>query len=1196
MSTRGFAVLRTPLVFGVAATLTLSAGLALSGSAAQAAPTDIPVHIFTFNDFHGRIDGTVGADGVTVTGSTAMNFAYTLENLALADPDNSMVVSAGDNVGASLFASSIAGDTPTIKLLNDLAAATNFKASSLGNHEFDTGLSGLQGTIMPQMSGWAYTSANVVDKTTGAPVFPPYTIYTLGNGLTVGVVAADTTETPSLVTPGGIATLSFTDPVTAVNKYADQLKDGDTSNGEADIVVAVYHDGSPVSTSLADGMAASASFARIVNATDANVSAIVGGHTHMRYVWNDATGRPVIQAASYGAFVGQIDLAYDPTTGKASLTGASTNQSAIPAGVDPTTVGNMALVQQHLASALSASAALANQTVGKISGNITTAHTNGQWLNGTYQNTGTAVRDNRAAESSLATLVADAFLWTGNNSSAIPDHNIDIGIINAGGGLRSELCMNGIGVGSNTCLDTNGDGLISYAEANAILPFANNLWTLSLTGAQFKQFLEEQWQTSDTSGTRPTRPFLATGLSSNVTFTVNTDDPSAAPCMFDSAAGCGWNDPKSHITSVWVNGQPLQADKVYNILTISFLPNGGGDNYRVMNHATNVKDTGLLDRDAWIAYLMNQSGITALGGTPAKAIAPSFARQSVVISGGSPALAPMTPLTAAAGSQLQIDMARLDLTSLGSPSNTRLKAYLVPLTQASLAAPPESMLVETEDIQAWDDPDACTGASFDSLLPTTHGCHGILVDIPVVTAPGNYEIVTIAQPSGTTVRTALTVTPPAIGTAVLANNGNSTLTGGWGRLANGTDAYGMTLTLRDPAGQPITGAAPIIAFTKSNNPAYNFAPIANLKFSTVTETAPGVYGFTITSTTAGLYAYQVMLGGTPVNGQTYVANFLGATVQAGSIVVGQTQTAQATGFGPTEAITATVSPGSVSLGPLTATTDGKVSVTFPTSGLAAGAHTISFKSVSNGTVSASFTVVPAPTPAGTVITVQPGSSTATGGTARAADGKDGFTLTVALTDAAGKPVTGAAAHLTATSTPAGVTASAFKDNGNGTYTATLTASVPGNYSVTAARDGAALGSAVKVNFIGGDMAKASVQAGDTATSDGLGFLPTEKVRVTVNSTPMDLGSFTPDATGKVSVTFPTAGLAAGAHTVTYTGSVSGTAIVPFTVTAATTTVQSPQVETGGSMQPSVPLGVVSVALLMMVAGAVLFFRGRELAR
>ena len=992
MSAHGFSALRSPLVVGAAAALTLSAGLSLGGPVAQAAPGDIPVHIFSFNDFHGRIDGTVAADGVTVTGSTAMNFAYTLENLALADAANSMVVSAGDNIGASLFASSIADDAPTIKLLNDIAAATNFKASGLGNHEFDTGLSGLQGTIVPQMTGWGFSSANVVDKTTGAPVFQPYTIYTLGNGLKIGVVAAETTETPSLVTPGGISTLNFTDPVTAVNKYADQLKDGNASNGEADIVIAVYHDGSPVATSLAAGMAASASFARIVNNTDSNVAAIIGGHTHMRYSWTDSTGRPVIQAASYGAYIGQIDLTVDPTTKAVTSAAGTTVQAAIPTGTDPTTVGNMTLVQQHLATALKSSATLANQTVGKISGNITTAHANGVWQNGTYQNTGTATRDNRAGESSLATLVADAFLWTGNNSPAIPAHNIDIGIINAGGGLRSELCMNGLGTGSNTCLDTNGDGLISYAEANAILPFANNLWTLSLTGAQFKQFLEEQWQTSDTTGTRPTRPFLATGLSSNVTFTVNTDDPAAAPCMFDSTAGCGWNDPNSHITSVWVNGKPLEAAKTYNILTISFLPNGGGDNYRVMNHATNVKDTGLLDRDAWIDYLMHMSGIATLGSAPTKTIAPNFARQSAMIWVGWPALTPMTPLTVTAGSSLKLHLARLDLTSLGSPSNTQLKSYLVPLAQASLAAPPESMLLSTQLMRPFDDPSGCQTTPFGTLQPSTHGCQATDVSIPAATPAGDYEIVTIAQPSGTTVRTALTVTAPA------PVNPAITVTAPASRLPNASDAYKASVVLKDAGGSFLYGLAGVLTAVPSD-PAVT---VSAFTFSNTDIPDQPSYTFTAKSSKPGLFTIQVKLLGQPV------------------------------------------------------------------------------------------------------------------------------------------------------------------------------------------------GAPIAVNFIGADVVKTSIQRGGTETSHGLGFLPTESVHVVVNSAPIDLGNLTPDATGKVTVTFPTAGLDIGTHTVTYTGSVSGIAVVTFNVTAVTAA-PGPTVQTGGSVQPSAPLGALALAVLLAAATA-LFIGRREFAR
>ena len=63
------------------------------------------------------------------------------------------------------------------------------------------------------------------------------------DGVTVGVIGAVTEETPSLVSPGGITELDFGDPVDAVNRVAAQLTDGDAANGEADVLVASFHEG-----------------------------------------------------------------------------------------------------------------------------------------------------------------------------------------------------------------------------------------------------------------------------------------------------------------------------------------------------------------------------------------------------------------------------------------------------------------------------------------------------------------------------------------------------------------------------------------------------------------------------------------------------------------------------------------------------------------------------------------------------------------------------------------------------------------------------------------------------------------------------------------------------------------------------------------------------------------------------------------
>ena len=89
----------------------------------------------------------------------------------------------------------------------------------------------------------------------------------------------------------------------------------------------------------------------------------------------------------------------------------------------------------------------------------------------------------------------------------------DIGVTNPGG-LRTDLLYAGTG-------GTNTDGVITYAEANSVLPFANTLATVTLSGASFKKVLEQQWQ-RNADGTVPSRAYLQLGLSKNVHYTFDS--------------------------------------------------------------------------------------------------------------------------------------------------------------------------------------------------------------------------------------------------------------------------------------------------------------------------------------------------------------------------------------------------------------------------------------------------------------------------------------------------------------------------------------------------------------------------------------------------------------------------------------------------------------------------------------------------
>jgi 5'-nucleotidase len=222
--------------------------------------------------------------------------------------------------------------------------------------------------------------------------------------------------------------------------------------------------------------------------------------------------------------------------------------------------------------------------------------------------------------------VADALV---SSLSSADLGGAEIGVVNPGG-LRADLAA----------------GDITYAQANAVLPFVNNLWTTSLTGAQFKKMLEQQWQRA-ADGTVPSRAYLQLGLSNNVTYT------------FDPARAEG-----DRVTSITVNGAPIDPVRSYRIGSFSFLLQGG-DNFHVFKEGTNTRDSGLVDRDAWISYLTANSPVS-----------PSYDRRSVQVTG-----IPTAPV--AAGSSVTLNLSKLDLTSLGSPVNTSVTASIDGTTVAT---------------------------------------------------------------------------------------------------------------------------------------------------------------------------------------------------------------------------------------------------------------------------------------------------------------------------------------------------------------------------------------------------------------------------------------------------------------------------------------------------------------------------------
>ena len=628
-------------------------------------PASVELNFLGINDFHGRID------------SNTVFFAGTIEKLrAAAAPGATAFISAGDNIGASLFASAVAKDQPTIDVLN----ALDLRTSAVGNHEFDGGWADLRDRVTAGGTNakFPYLGANVYAKGTTTPVLPEYTVLDM-NGVKVAVIGTVTQEVPSLVTPSGIADLEFGDPVDAINRVAAKIK----ADKLADVIIVENHDGAgsgaPDGATLEQEVAAGGPFAKMVQKVTPDVAAIFNGHTHKQYSWDapvlDPAGqptgktRPIVQTGNYGEFIGQIQLTIDTKT--MSVTGYKagnvqrTTSAAQPAADLVAAYPRVAAVKTIVDKALADAAVVGNQPVGKVTADITTAFAGSP-----------AVRDDRASESTLGNLVADSLV----DALKAPELGAaEIGVVNPGG-LRNELYY-------------APDGTITYAEANAVLPFVNNLWTTSLTGAQFKTLLEQQWQTNP-DGTVPSRAYQQLGLSKNVNYT------------YDAARTAG-----DRITSIRVNGALIDPAKSYRIGTFNFLATGG-DNFRIFKEGAGTKDSGLVDRDAWIKYLQAHNPVS-----------PDFARRSV-------AVVNTTAAEVKGGESITLAVSKLDLTSLGSPVNASLRAEF---TDAAGAVTPLG------------------------TVPVTAGAATVDVKVPAGAAAGTGTLVLTAVESGTVVKAVVLV-------------------------------------------------------------------------------------------------------------------------------------------------------------------------------------------------------------------------------------------------------------------------------------------------------------------------------------------------------------------------------------------------------------------------------------------------------
>ncbi|TYL87857.1 bifunctional metallophosphatase/5'-nucleotidase [Bradyrhizobium rifense] len=518
---------------------------ALPAAAQTAAPVEL--RILAINDFHGNLRPPPGgirindpedrAKKVAVAAGGAEYMATLVKQLREGHK-NTIFVAAGDLIGASPFLSAMFHDEPSIEALSMMGLAI----TSVGNHEFDEGKNellriqnggchpedGCQGPHPFTGAKFHYLAASTIETATGKSVLPPYEIREF-EGIPVAFIGLTLKETAGIVSPSGIAGLEFRDEAETVNALVPQLK----ARGVEAIVVLIHQGGEP-SGDYNECPAITGPIVDIVKKFDRAVDVVVSGHTHRAYVC-DIDGRLVTSGDKYGTLVTAIDLKLDPAT-----------RDIVSARAENVIVANASLAKDPEQTALidaydKLSAPIANRPAGSVTQTLSRS-------------------PNDAGESALGDVIADAQLAATKDAK---DGSAVIAFTNPGG-IRTDIIP-------------KENGAVSYGELFASQPFRNRLVTMTLTGSQLKDMLEQQWLD-------PKRPRI---LQVSIGFSYS----------WDASKPLGERVITDKMT---LNGKPIEPGTGYRVTVNDYLA-VGGDGFTVAKQGASPQYGGY-DADALFAF------------------------------------------------------------------------------------------------------------------------------------------------------------------------------------------------------------------------------------------------------------------------------------------------------------------------------------------------------------------------------------------------------------------------------------------------------------------------------------------------------------------------------------------------------------------------------------------------------------------
>lgn len=507
----------------------------------------VAVRILAINDFHGNLYPPSGgirirdpqdvSKIVTVEAGGSEHMATAVKDLKRGH-DNHVFVAAGDLIGASPLLSAIFHDEPTIESLSVMG----LEMSAVGNHEFDAGIDellrkqnggchpqqGCQGARAFQGAAFQYLAASTWDTRNQRAILPAYKIKTF-DGIPVAFIGLTLKGTSDIVNPAGIAGLRFDDEADSVNRLIPELR----RQGIETIIVLIHEGGYPTGD-YNECPGISGPIVNIVKRIDKAVDVIISGHTHRAYLC-EIDGRLVTSGDKFGSIVSTIDLQLDPKT-----------HDVLTAKANNVIVRTSLYVKdQQQTELIKAYDKRIEPLAQRIVGNLGGAFSRQIDVSGAF---------------AAGQLIADAQL----DATAAPQN----------GGAVIAFANSG---GTRTAMIPEADGSVRFAQVFAMQPFSNHLVTMTLTGAQIKELLEQQWRENNSIG-----EFLQ--VSRGFTY------------RYAEMRG---QNQRVVAGSMTLNGMLLDMAANYRVTVSSFLASGAGG-LRVMRDGrdprTGIKDVEALER------------------------------------------------------------------------------------------------------------------------------------------------------------------------------------------------------------------------------------------------------------------------------------------------------------------------------------------------------------------------------------------------------------------------------------------------------------------------------------------------------------------------------------------------------------------------------------------------------------------------